>query len=49
MRKNLYGRILKEKPKKQYISTIPKSCSFIIGNNYRYYKYSTKCTIILLD
>jgi len=29
MRKNLHGRILKEKPKEQYINTVFKSCSFL--------------------
>ena len=30
MRKNSYGKILKEEPKKQYLSNVPKSCSYII-------------------
>ena len=30
MRKNSYGKILKEKPKKQYLSTVLMSCSIII-------------------
>ena len=29
MRKNPYGKILKWEPKEQYLSTVPKSCSFI--------------------
>ena len=38
MRKNSYDRILKGEPKEQYLSTVPKSCSFInidffIGKN----------------
>ena len=27
MRKNSYGRILKEEPKEQHLSIVPKSCS----------------------
>ena len=30
MRKNLHGKILKEEPKEQHLSTIPKSYSFFI-------------------
>ena len=30
MRKNPHGRILKVKPKKQHLSTVPKSCSIYI-------------------
>ena len=30
MRRNPHGRILKGKPKKQHLSTIPKSCSYCI-------------------
>ena len=26
MRKNSHGKILREKPKEQYLSTVPKSC-----------------------
>ena len=38
MRKNPHSRILKGELKKQYLSTVPKSCSFInidffIGKN----------------
>ena len=29
MRKNLHDRILKEEPKEQHLSTVPKSCSNI--------------------
>ena len=28
MRKNLYGRIIREQPKEQHLNTVPKSCSF---------------------
>ena len=28
MRKNLHGRILREEPEEQHLSTIPKSCPF---------------------
>ena len=28
MKKNPHGRILKEKLKKQYLSTVPKSCPY---------------------
>ena len=33
MRKNPHDRILKRKPKEQYLSTVPKSCSikFMVG------------------
>ena len=30
MRENPHDRILKNEPKKQHISTVPKSCSFIL-------------------
>ena len=29
MTKNLYARILREKPNEQHLSTIPKSCPYI--------------------
>ena len=28
MRKNPHGKILREEPEEQYLSTIPKSCPF---------------------
>ena len=30
MRKNLYDRILKWKPKEQHLRTVPKSCSKVL-------------------
>ena len=38
MRKYSHGRILKEEPKEQHVSTVPKSCSFnnIWGHMIRY-------------
>ena len=32
MRKNPHGRILIEELKEQYLSTIPKSCSYLISS-----------------
>ena len=31
-KKNQHGKILKEEPKKQYLSIIPKSCSGYLGS-----------------
>ena len=39
MTKNLYARILREKPKTQHLSTIPKSCPFIYIYIYIYIDY----------
>ena len=32
MRKNQHGRILIEELKEQYLSTVPKSCSYLISS-----------------
>ena len=42
MRNNPYGIILKEEPKKQHLSTVPKSCSISI---YEYQESASEISL----
>ena len=38
MRENLHGRILKGEPNEQHLSTIPKSCFFLLSHKSSFKK-----------
>ena len=42
MRENLHGRILKGEPNEQHLSTIPKSCFFLLSHKSSFQKKKKK-------